>query len=93
VIDDPGRYLGERWPSRLVATAEEDHLNFRRNLCERPGAARWRAERLLGYSIAGERLHPKAQPRELSVDNPQLVFRVGFVLFLATNVGNCCGLR
>jgi len=29
--------------------------------------------------IAGERLHPKAQPRELSVDNPQLVFRVGFV--------------
>src|SRR6516225_8990911 len=29
--------------------------------------------------IAGEWLHPKAQPRELSVDNPQLVFRVGFV--------------
>ena len=32
-----------------------------------------------GYLIAGERLHPKAQPRELSVDDPQLVFRVGFV--------------
>src|SRR5215467_4144472 len=32
-----------------------------------------------GYLIVGERLHPKAQPRELSVDNPQLVFRVGFV--------------
>jgi len=47
--------------------------------CERSGAARWRAERLLGYLIAGEWLHPKAQPRELSVDNPQLVFRVGFV--------------
>src|SRR5262249_48545844 len=31
------------------------------------------------YLIVGERLHPKAQPRELSVDNPQLVFRVGFV--------------
>src|SRR5262249_1789029 len=23
--------LGERWPSRLVATAEEDRLSFRRN--------------------------------------------------------------
>ena len=33
----------------------------------------------MGYLIAGEWLHPKAQPRELSVDNPQLVFRVGFV--------------
>jgi hypothetical protein len=35
--------------------------------------------RILELLIAGERLHPKAQPRELSVDNPQLVFRVGFV--------------
>jgi hypothetical protein len=37
-----------RWPSRLVATAAEDRLNFRRQsayfFCERPGAARWRAE-------------------------------------------------
>jgi len=24
--------LGERWPSRLVATAEEDRVSFRRNL-------------------------------------------------------------
>jgi len=27
----------------------------------------------------GERLHSEAQPRELFVDNPQLVFRVGLV--------------
>jgi|SRR6516165_10127467 hypothetical protein len=26
-----GPHLGERWPSRLVATAEEDRLSFRRN--------------------------------------------------------------
>jgi hypothetical protein len=59
-----------------VATAAEDRLSIRRNPHTSfakgpvpPG----------GYLIAGEWLHPKAQPRELSVDNPQLVFRVGFV--------------
>jgi len=39
----------------------------------------WRAERLLGLLIAGQRLHPEGQPRELFADNPQLVLRAGFV--------------
>ena len=32
-----------------------------------------------GYLIAGERLRPEGEPRELSADHLQLVFRVGFV--------------
>src|SRR5215831_6919147 len=40
---------------------------------------RWRAERLLRLLIAGERLHPEAQPRELFADHPQFVLRAGFV--------------
>src|SRR5262245_49523918 len=39
----------------------------------------WRTERLLGLLIAGKRLHPEGQPRELFPDNPQLVLRAGFV--------------
>src|SRR5215467_6847447 len=39
----------------------------------------WRAERLWGLLIAGKRLHPEGQPRELFADNPQLVLRAGFV--------------
>jgi hypothetical protein len=31
--------LGKRWPSRLVATAEEDRLSFRRNPNTSLGAA------------------------------------------------------
>ena len=38
----------------------------------------WRAERLWGLLIAGKRLHPEGQPRELFADNPQLVLRGGF---------------
>ena len=39
----------------------------------------WRAERLLGLLIAGKRLDPEGQARELFADNPQLVLRAGFV--------------
>src|SRR5262249_50013550 len=39
----------------------------------------WRAERVLGLLIAGKRLHPEGQPRELFADHPQLVLRAGFV--------------
>src|SRR5262245_19754684 len=39
----------------------------------------WRAERLWGLLIAGKRLHPEGQPRELFADNPQLVLRAGVV--------------
>jgi hypothetical protein len=31
-LPPPGSHLGSRWPSRLVATAEEDRLNIKRNL-------------------------------------------------------------
>jgi hypothetical protein len=37
-----GSDLGERWPSRLVATAAEDRLSFRRNahvVCGKPPIA------------------------------------------------------
>src|SRR5262249_46629629 len=38
-----------------------------------------RAERLLGLLVAGKRLHPEGQPRELFADKPQVVLRAGFV--------------
>ena len=41
--------------------------------------ARWRGERLLGLLIAGQRLRPEGQPRELFAYHPQLILRLGFV--------------
>src|SRR5262249_23687540 len=54
--------LGERWPSRLVATAEEDRLSLRRSPLGPPGA-RWtqlRPKRLTNGLLSGCR--PKTVP-------------------------------
>src|SRR5215471_13636519 len=40
--------LGERWPSRLVATAEEDRLSFRPPFC-----VSYRMERAIFFALAG----------------------------------------
>src|SRR5262245_47367135 len=63
------RKCGAKIPARCYRTNRPLSLKQRKRLCER----------LLGLLIAGQRLHPEGQPRELFADDPQLVLRAGFV--------------
>src|SRR5262249_7982997 len=61
-----GHVLGSGWGCPSVCPIYHNHLVGEREQLVRHGEVpsdSW------GYLIAGERLHPKAQPRELSVDN------------------------
>ena len=70
-----GHVGGEKSPAPVT---RPEHKRPGRE-CESAPLLTWRAERLLGLLIAGKRLHPEGQPRELFADDPQLVLRAGFV--------------